>query len=290
MNLREAITLASNRIALRDAETLAAHILACDRAWLLAHPEHELTPDHQTHLEILITRRAAAEPLQYILGSVEFYGLRLRVTPDVLIPRPETEVLVEQVLLWAASQPVDDLAGPDAARMRFADVGTGSGAIAIALATHLAAAVVTALDLSPAALELAWQNARDHDCSTRIRFLESDLLSAVAAEQAADRHFPRLDAVVSNPPYVPDTDAPTMQHEVVRHEPHLALFSGADGLDAIRRLIPQSQSVLRAKGLLAFEFGYGQRDAIAQLLTDWHNVRFIDDYAGIPRIVLATRP
>ncbi len=282
------------RIGQRDAEALAAHVLGRDRAWLLAHPEAELTSAQAKDLQILAERRAAHEPLQYILGSVEFYGLHLRVTPDVLIPRPETELLVEQVLLWAAAQPVDPDAGANAARLRLADIGTGSGAIAIALATHLAAARITALDLSPAALLIAEQNAREHECAGRIRFLHADLLdvgllAGLQPEFSSEPTAGRFDAVVSNPPYVPAGDAAAMQPEVVSHEPHLALFAGEDGLEIIRRLIPQAHAVLRPGGLLAFEFGFGQREPIRDLLRGWLHTRFIDDYAGIPRLALALR-
>ena len=288
MNLRNVLTSASARILLRDAELLASEILGRERVWLIAHPETELAPAQREVFLALVNRRAAHEPLQYLLGHAEFYGLPLHVTPAVLIPRPETELLVEQALLWAAAQPLDP-AADSPATLRFADVGTGSGAVAIAVATHLAAARITALDLSAAALTVAEDNARNLGCSDRIRFLRSNVLEGLQPEFAADRGGPRFDAVLSNPPYVSSGDAAGMQMEVVGHEPHLALFGGVDGLDIIRRLIPQSEAALRPGGLLAFEFGFGQRDSIALLLARWKDVRFVDDYAGIPRIALATR-
>jgi release factor glutamine methyltransferase len=164
------------------------------------------------------------------------------------------------------------------------DVGTGTGAIAIALAKHLPHAEVIACDLSPAALEVAKENAAMNQVA--LRFTESDLLAAFAPEIADGLLF---DAVVSNPPYIPDGDAAEMQPEVVAYEPHSALFAGTDGLEIYRRLIPQAHAVLRDGGLLAMEIGFGQRDALVVLLRDWVDVKFLNDYANIPRVVLATK-
>jgi release factor glutamine methyltransferase len=273
MTIHEALTEARTRIEPRDAETLLAHLLHCDRAALLAHPETTLTPEQTLTFNALIARRAAHEPLQYITGHQEFYSLDFRVTPDVLIPRPETEHLVEAVLLWATRF-------HDERTLRIADIGTGSGAIAIAIATHLAGATFTATDISAAALAVARDNARTHACEDRIQFVRCDLIPGEN----------RFDAIVSNPPYIPAGDAATMQPEVVGHEPHTALFAGPDGLDIFRRLIPAARVSLNPDGLIALEIGYGQRDALATLLEGWHHIRFIDDYAGIPRIALALRP
>ena len=272
--LRQAWTEASRLIDLRDAQTFLAHLLGRDKAWLLAHDTDPLPDEALAQLHSFTARRATGEPLQYITGEQEFYGLKLRVTRDVLIPRPETEHLVEAVELWATRF-------HDGRRLEMADIGTGSGAIAIALATHLAGVHVTAVDISPAALAVAKDNAFTHHCQQHITFREGDLL--------ADFERGSLDAVASNPPYVPATDAPTLQREVLEHEPHTALFAGEDGLGIYRRLIPQAHHVLRPGGLLAMEFGFSQHDAIAELLHGWHHIRFIDDYAGIPRIVTAMR-
>jgi release factor glutamine methyltransferase len=272
MTLRDALTALT--IAPRDAELLLAHLLHCDRTWLLAHPEANLTEEQLGQLRSLAARRVAHEPLQYILGEQEFYGLALRVTPATLIPRPETELLVEGVLTWLSKQP--HIASP-----KILDIGTGTGAIAIALAHHHPTAQLTAVDLCPGALAVARDNALRHHLDARITFLESDLLVALPNGG--------FDVIVSNPPYVPATDAATLQPEVLNHEPHTALFAGADGMDIYRRLIPQAQAALHPKGLLALEFGFGQRDALASLLHDWQNVRFLDDYASIPRIALAER-
>jgi release factor glutamine methyltransferase len=300
MTLRDALTEASNRIARRDAETLLAHVIERDRAWLLAHAAEPLAAAQLEAFRALTARRAAHEPLQHLTGAQEFYGLRLRVTPDVLIPRPETEHLVEAVLLWAAQVPAGRT-------LRIADVGTGSGAIVIALATHLAGAEFFAIDNSAAALAIAQENARQHRCLERIRFVQSDLLTAflpgnesgmdgasskINPERDLSPELP-LDAIVSNPPYVALGDATTMQPEVVGFEPHNALFAGDDGMAVYRRLIPAASLALRPGGLLALEFGFGQREALRALIEAhpriWRNPRFLDDYAGIPRVALAER-
>jgi release factor glutamine methyltransferase len=277
MTLREAIAEASLSIPRRDAETLILHLLQRDRAWLLTHPGHELPPTQHHALQILTARRAAHEPLQHLTGTQEFYGLPLRVTRDTLIPRPETEHLVEAALAWARTQ---------IQPLRILDVGTGTGAIAIALARHLPTAEVTAIDISLAALVLARENAETLGLAHRIRFLQSDLLAELAAGS-------RFDLIASNPPYIPSGDEPTLQPEVRDFEPPLALYAGQTGLDIYRRLIPAAHAALRPGGLLALEFGFGQRAALAALLTtepaSWHAPRFIDDYAQIPRIALTIR-
>jgi release factor glutamine methyltransferase len=242
--------------------------LGIDRPTLIAHPERPVTRDEQAAYQRLLERRLRFEPIQYILGTQEFYGLSLRVTPAVLIPRPETELLVEAVI---ARVP---------ANARIVDVGTGSGAIAIALANSLPQASVTAIDLSCEALTIARENAAANQ--TSIRFLESDLLSAIAREEPCD-------AIVSNPPYVSSSDAATLHPQVRDHEPAQALFSGPTGLEIYERLIPQAYALLKPGGLLALEIGHGQRDAIAALLADWTAIEFLDDLQQIPRVTLARR-
>ncbi|SNS27054.1 [protein release factor]-glutamine N5-methyltransferase [Granulicella rosea] len=258
--------------ALQDAALLLMHTLGVTRATLVAHPERRFTTEEQVAYQAMLQRRVVFEPLQYILGEQEFYGLPLKVTPAVLIPRPETEHLVEAVL---ARLPKDK-------PVRIADIGTGSGAIAIALAHLLPLAEVAALDLSPAALSIARENAIRHGVQDRIRFIESDLLAAVAGE--------RFDAIVSNPPYIPSADRETMHPQVTEFEPAGALFAEDDGLAVYQRLIPQAAQSLEPSGLLAMEFGFGQRDAIAELLSGWDAVGFIDDLQGIPRVALARWP
>ena len=217
-------------------------------------------------------RRVEGEPIQYITGVQEFYGLALAVTPAVLIPRPETELLVEAVLGRL----------PRAGVLRVADVGTGSGAIAIALAWHLAEARVVAIDCSAEALVVARRNAAAHGVEERIEFVEGDLLGGLAAGAP-------LDAVVSNPPYIPEDDRAGLERQVREFEPGLALFAGQDGMAMYDRLLPQAWARLQPGGLLALEIGAGQREAVARRLGAWAGVQFLEDLRGIPRTVLARR-
>lgn len=288
MTVKELVEESSARILRRDAEQILVHVAGRDRAWLLAHPEAQLPPTEASRFRALVSRREAHEPLQYLTGEQEFFGMNLRVTRDVLIPRPETELLVAAVLAWVqeASAAVEVAAG-SRRTMRLVDVGTGSGAIALALAGARPDAEIWALDLSDAALKVARSNAERLGLADRIRFLRSDLLTAVLAGEAVPGC---LDVVVSNPPYVPASDAPGMQPEVRDFEPHLALFAGEDGLEVYRRLIPEAMRALRSGGLLAMEFGFGQKEALGRLLSGWSDVRFLDDYAGIPRTALAVKP
>jgi len=264
-----AAQLASSPMARRDAELLLMHALGCDRAYLLTHPEMRMTAEQAALYQAWLARRARHEPVQYIVGEWEFFGLKFRVTPDVLIPRPETEHLVEAALARVDhDQPV-----------RIADIGTGSGAIAVALAHALPLARVTALDISKAALEVAQGNAQRHGLEDRIRFVASDLLGAVSGEQ--------FDMIVSNPPYVAENEE--LEAQVRDYEPTSALFAGPDGLDVYRRLIPQAQMALKAGGWLLLEMGQGQRDALAQLLREWDDVGFVADLQRIPRVACARR-
>ena len=273
-NLRSILDEAAARLdgsptARRDAELLLMRAAGRDRAWILTHPEASLTPEQSAQLEDWIARRAQHEPIQYILGETEFYGLAFTVTPDVLIPRPETEHLVEATL---------EKVEPDAP-VRICDIGTGSGAIAVALAHALPGARVMALDICPSALEVAAGNARRHGVAERITFLESDLLSALRDE--------RFDVFVSNPPYVSDDEV--LEAQVRDYEPHAALFAGPTGLEIYERLIPQAHEVLVPGGWLLMEIGHGQRDALAALLGTWDGVEFCADLQGIPRIAIAQR-
>lgn len=283
MTLREALTEAAASIDRREAETLLAHLLFRDRPWLIAHSDTELSNTLLHSYRKLIARRVAKEPIQYLTGMQEFYGLNLRVTRDTLIPRPETELLVEAILHWIAARPA--LRQP-----RILDIGTGTGAIAIALASHLPSASITATDLYPAPLSIAEHNAGRLDLGHRITFLQSDLLAAPHFATA-----PPFDVIVSNPPYVSLYEAATMPDEVLQHEPHTALFAGPQGLDIYRRLIPAAHKALKSEGLLALEFGCGQREDLRALLDKptngpWQDLTFLNDYAQIPRIALATRP
>jgi release factor glutamine methyltransferase len=294
--IREALNAAAERLApspsaRRDAELLLMFTLGCSRAHLLAYPRLALTTEQSQTYDQSIARRAAHEPIQYITGQQEFYGLPFRVTPDVLIPRPETEHLVEAAL---ARLPRDR-------PLRIADVGTGSGAIAVALAHALPLAHVTALDISPAALAIARLNAEANKVSTRIRFLESDLLSGQIYEidgkllPLCPSFIPEngFDAIVSNPPYVPESDRATLEPQVRDHEPATALFSGPTGLEIYQRLIPQAHALLAPGGWLLMEIGFGQQPALAQLFATppdaWQEVTFLPDLQSIPRVALARR-
>lgn len=281
MTVREAIGWAAEQLsasehlrsdAHRDAALLLLHALGISRAELLANPDRTLTPDHLNHFERLIARRLTHEPVQYITGEQEFFGLPLRVTTAVLIPRPETEHLVEAVLGEV------DCSAP----LTIADVGTGSGAIAIALADRRPSARVFATDISPAALELAAENAARNRVAERIRFLETDLLEALMSEAP-------FDAVVSNPPYVAFADGKDLHPQVRDFEPATALFATGNGLDIYRKLIPQAHAALKPNGLLALEIGQGQQAAIAELLETWNAVRFLADLQQIPRVALARK-
>jgi release factor glutamine methyltransferase len=244
--------------------------LGKDRAWLLTHQQDTPAPDQLSPFESWITRRQQHEPIQYILGEQEFYGLTLHVTPAVLIPRPETEHLVEAALERL----------PKETPLRIADIGTGSGAIAIALARALPQARITALDISTAALEVAGANARTHKVANRIDFRESDLLQAAQGEI--------YDAIASNPPYVSTNEE--LEEQVRDYEPASALYAGETGLDIYRRLIPQAKAALKPGGWLLMEIGHGQSQALAELLQDWSQVEFIKDLQGIPRVAIGRRP
>jgi release factor glutamine methyltransferase len=260
--------------ARQDAETLLLYILGKNRAWLIAHAEEELSGDMATRYAELLERRFRGEPIQYITGEAEFYGLPFRVTRDVLIPRPETEHSVEKALELASN-----FTAP-----RIVDVGTGSGAITVALAHELPDAITTAIDLSAPALAVARKNAELNGVSARIRFLLGDLLAPVAGEQ--------FEMVVSNPPYVPGADRATLSGEVRDYEPEIALFAGDDGLEVYRRLIPASFEALIPGGFVVLEIGYGQSPAIAELLADsgFEQIEFVPDLQGIPRVACARRP
>ena len=259
--------------ALADAELLLTHLLGKNHAWLLAYWHDELALDCSEAYQALITRRLTGEPIQYITGQTEFYGLPFRVTPAVLIPRPETEHLVEEVLKRAAQ-----LSSP-----RIVDIGTGSGCVAVALAHHLPQAAITAIDLSPTALALARHNATLNQVAGRIRLLQGDLLTPVAGET--------FDIVVSNPPYVPTTDRSSLSVEVREYEPALALFAGDDGLDIYRRLAPAAHAALAPGGFLALEIGCGQEADIKALLaaSGFQSIEAFPDLQGIPRVLCAVR-
>jgi release factor glutamine methyltransferase len=254
----------------RDAELILAHVLGCDPTALLTHPERMLSANEAEQFETLLRRRLASEPVQYLTGTQEFFGLLFEVSPDVLIPRPETEHLVEAVL-----ERFDREANP-----RIVDVGTGSGAIAVAIAHALPRSRLTAVDFSPKALEVARRNADRHGVTNRMSFLQSDLL-------AAAKHA-EFDVVVSNPPYVADGEV--LELQVAHYEPRSALYAGPTGLEVYERLIPQARAILKPRGWLIMEIGYGQRPALEALLAGWSGVSFVPDLQGIARVVQAQKP
>ncbi len=230
-----------------DAELLLARVLDGDRSWLMAHPEQPLTPEQQALFRQMAARRARREPLAYITGQRWFYDILLHVTPAVLIPRPETEELVERALAWLRRHP-DALV---------ADIGTGSGAIALAIARHAPPRVrILATDISPEALAVARENARRLELETRIRFRQGDLLAALPGP---------VDLLLANLPYVAERDRDALMPEVAVHEPAGALFSGEAGLDHLRRLLTQAPGYLRPGGLILLEIGYEQGEAVLTL-------------------------
>jgi release factor glutamine methyltransferase len=264
--------------ARRDAEALLLQVLKRkdpdkNRAWLIAHEDEPLAPDAAAVLRALVKRRRTGEPIQHITGETEFYGLSFRVNRDVLIPRPETEHLVEKAIALAAGF----------VRPRIVDIGTGSGAIAVALAARLPAAQMTATEISASALAVARENAERNGVADRIRFLAGDLLAPVAGE--------RFDLIVSNPPYVPEGDRDTLSVEVRDYEPAQALFAGADGLAIYRRLIPAAPAALVSGGFVVLEIGYGQQEPVGSLLAGagFKEVEFTADLQGIARVATAQR-
>lgn len=262
-----------------DAMLLLRHVLGISQAELLASRERPLGALQTKDFNALIRQRARGVPIQYLTGEQEFYGLSFHVTPAVLIPRPETEHLVEAAIARLQSHPAPAIA----------DIGTGSGAIAVSLAHELPNAHIVALDISPIALEVARQNAMRNDVAERIRFVESDLISASTV--LPDRPF---DAIVSNPPYVAERERKTLPKEVRDYEPALALFAGPTGLEFYRRLIPAAHAHLTTGGWLLMEIGHGQRDAVHAMLQGqeqplWDAIEFLPDLQSIPRVAIARK-
>lgn len=285
MTFRDAITDAAARIsqqpdlrdhARRDAETLLLHLTGAARTVLFTEPECPVDEQTLSQYDALVDRRLTGEPIQYLVGEQEFYGLSLKVTPAVLIPRPETELLVEAVLVRLLSEKSKNRT------LRIIDVGTGSGAIAIAIASHLPNAEITALDLSEAALTVARANGVRLGVADRITFIQSDLLHEVTDEAS-------FDAILSNPPYISHLDRESLHRQVRDFEPETALFARNDGLEIYQRFIPQAAALLRPGGLLAMEMGFGQSEALQSLLNKWSDVRILDDLQGIARVILAQK-
>lgn len=277
------------------AELLLMHALGRDRTWLYAHSETTLDPGIVEGYFALIARRVAGEPTQYITGKQEFWGLEFEVTPAVLIPRPETEHVVEVALerLGARGIKIDMATGKPSPLLRVADVCTGSGCLAVALAHELPHAEIFATDISAAALEVARRNAARHGVSDRIRFVQTNLLEGVLLSPLATRHSPlALDLIVSNPPYVARNEAATLPREVREHEPESALFGGPTGIEVYPRLIEQAGALLAPRGLLVLELGYNLASDVRRMFhvqPGWGNVGVTKDLAGIPRVIAAER-
>jgi release factor glutamine methyltransferase len=256
-----------------NAELLLRFTLDVDRAYLYAHSERELTADEQARYDEALAQRARGVPAQYITGHQEFWGMDLIVNPAVLIPRPETEHVIETVLHL-----INRGRAPSPGT-RIVDVGTGSGCVALALAKELPEAEIHGTDISLAALEVARANAARHQLENKIQFHETDLLEGL--EPAS------FDFVVSNPPYVGESEQDQVQLEVRKFEPRNAVFAGPTGLEVIERLIPQAQSVLRPGGWLIMEMSGTIAEGVKNLLASWRNVQITKDLQGIPRVASA---
>jgi len=305
------------------AELLLLHVLGRDRTWLYAHPEEQVSSADAERFFALLARRAAGEPTQHLTGKQEFWGLEFEVTPDVLIPRPETEHVIEVALDRLAvrerrSGRKQTLTGEG---LQISDIGTGSGCIAIALAKELPGATIYATDISSAALAVAQRNAARHSVSDRIRFLECNLLdgfihraaanagiSVVGAQHAApllatdssstprqspvtSHQSPLFDLIASNPPYIGRREAGTLMREVRDHEPAIALYGGEEGYELYADLITQAAAHLKPGGILVLELGHNSLPAVQPLLDapTWTNVAVTNDLAGIPRVLAAER-
>ncbi len=255
-----------------NAEILLMFVLNCDRAYLYAHPERELTTAEELQYQEVLVRRASGFPSQYITGHQEFWGLDFIVSPAVLIPRPETEHLIEVLLTK-----VKELQPP-----KIVDVGTGSGCIAVTLSKELLEAEIHATDISPDALEIAKANASGYPFAHTIQFHQTDLLNGLPQNY--------FDFIVSNPPYVGESEEDTVQLEVRKFEPRTAIFAGPVGTEVIERLIQQAQVTLKPRGLLLMEISGTIVESVKRLLSGWGNVEITNDLQGIPRVISAQKP
>ncbi|QGQ93461.1 peptide chain release factor N(5)-glutamine methyltransferase [Paenibacillus psychroresistens] len=286
MTAREAYIEASSFLRLRQVpdaaicvELLLQHLMQWDRSTMLMRFEEPFPQAKMSEWLLLVERKAAGEPVQYIIGEQEFYGLPFQVNAAVLIPRPETELLVEQVVkrgneLWPGGAP------------KLVDIGSGSGAIPITIAVQCPLWQISSSDISLAALEVARANAELNGVAAKINFSQSDLLDVYIQEQQ------QIDILVSNPPYIASGDIEELQREVKSFEPRLALDGGADGLILYRRMCEQLMQLPAFPRLVAFEVGQGQTEAVSQMLADlqnWEQIEVIVDYAGIARHVIAVK-
>jgi release factor glutamine methyltransferase len=287
VQLKQALTSAIARLTAQqvpsprlNTELLLMFVLNCDRAYLHAHPERELTSDESAGYESTLTERARGVPAQYISGHQEFWGMDFIVTSVVLIPRPETEHVIETVLALVAEIGGQECP-PHTSPVRIADVGTGSGAIAIALAKELPSAEIYATDISTAALEIARANAARHRLENRVHFHHADLLVGLNAEN--------FDFIVSNPPYVGESEEDQVQLEVRKFEPRNAVFAGPTGTEVIARLIPEAYSSLKPGGWLVMEISGTIAERVRLLLRSWDNIEVTLDLQSIPRVIRAQK-
>jgi release factor glutamine methyltransferase len=285
--------IARLRVAKVPSDTLAAelllmHALGRDRTWLYTNPEHQLNPAAAEKYFTLVARRAAGEPTQYLTGKQEFWSLEFEVTPDVLIPRPETEHVVEVALerLGERGIKINMKTGTPSPTLRIADVGTGSGCLAVALAHELPHAEIVATDISAAALEVARRNSARHAVNDRLRFVEANLFEGISGSPLP------FDLIVSNPPYIARSESRSLPTEVRDHEPHSALFGGPTGTEMYAQLIQQAGALLRSGGILVLELGYNSADAVRKMFHEercWANISITNDLASIPRVIAAER-
>jgi release factor glutamine methyltransferase len=286
VQLKDVLTSAVDRLTAArvgsprmNAELLLMFTLECDRAYLFAHPERELTVEEQDRFEESLTQRARGVPAQYITGHQEFWGMDFIVSPAVLIPRPETEHVIETVLQLVEKDDGGKASPPGP--IQIVDLGTGSGSIALALAKELPRAEIHATDISAAALDVAHANAARHQLENRIHFHQTDLL------QGFDPGT--FDFVVSNPPYVGESEEDEVQLEVRKFEPRNAVFAGPTGLEVIERLIPQAHTMLKPDGWLVIEISGSIAHGVKRLLNDWRQVQIVNDLQGIARVVAAQK-
>ena len=258
--------------ARREADGLLQHVIGRDRTFVLAHPEHQLSQAQLQTFQELLKRRAAGEPLQYLTAHQSFFGLDFEVAPGVLIPRPETELLVELALELIQGTPAT----------RLCDVGTGSGCIVISLLHERTDAHAVAIDISAAAIEMARRNALRHEVENRLTFVQANCFSSLSPAEFS------FDLIVSNPPYVAEDELAGLQREVRDHEPREALAGGPDGLDVVRRLLNESADFLKPGGHLLIEIGFNQAAAVQSLVEqqDWLAKGIRPDLQGIPRVVV----
>lgn len=285
MQIKQALSAATRRLTesnvpspRMNAELLLRFVLDCDRAYLFAHPERALSADERSRYESALDTRSKGVPAQYITGHQEFWGLDLIVTPAVLIPRPETEHVVETVLELVKSPPKSQRFADLPKTVRVADVGTGSGCIALALAKELPGAEIHATDISASALEIAQANTARHQLQERIHFHQGDLLAGLT---------PPFDVIVSNPPYVGEAEQDQVQFEVRKFEPRQAVFAGPTGTEVIARLISEAWMALRPGGSIVFEISGTISDGVRHLLAGWDDPRLLPDLQGIPRVAVA---